>query len=114
MGHGNQSEIETETMPRRVKSAGGLFVKLGNHKLTVPLTTIIVGALTALGTACQVVKTDRAEILARIDNQERTAADLGRRLEVEQVVLAEIRTQLARIDARVAEVQVTLMRGGRP
>jgi hypothetical protein len=28
-------------------------------------------------------------------------------------VLLEIRTQLVRIDARVAEVQVTLMRGGR-
>jgi hypothetical protein len=107
----SESDIETEQIRR--KKSDGVLVKIGNHKLTVPVATIIGGALTALATAYQVVKNDRAEILARLDTQERCAADLSRRLEVEQVVLAEIRTQLARIDARVAEVQVTLMRGGR-
>jgi hypothetical protein len=104
-----ERDIETEQIQRK-RSETGLLVKLGNHKLTVPVTSIIGGALVALGTAYQVVKNDRAEILARLDAQERCAADLSRKLELEQVVLSEIRTQLARIDARVAEVQVTLMR----
>jgi hypothetical protein len=106
-----ESDIETEQIPR--KRTSGILVRIGNHKLTVPAATIISGALIALGTAYQVVKNDRAEILSRLDAQERCAADLSRKLELEQVVLSEIRTQLARIDARVAEVQVTLMRAGR-
>jgi Tfp pilus assembly protein PilO len=93
---------------------GGLLVKLGNHRLTVPVATIMLGVLTALGTAYQVVANDRSAILARIEAQERMTVDLSRKLELEQVVLSEIRTQLARIDARVAEVQVTLMRASRP
>lgn len=104
-----ERDIETEQIPRK-RSEGGLLVKIGNHKLTVPVTTIIGGALVALGTAYRVVAADRADIIARLDAQERCAADLSRKLELEQVVLTEIRTQLARIDARVAEVQVTLMR----
>ena len=92
-----------EALGLRRSPLGGMVLVMG-----------VLGALTALGTAYQVVRNDRAEIIARIDAQERAAADLGRKLEVEQVVLAEIRTQLARIDARVAEVQVTLMRGNRP
>lgn len=105
----NEREIETETLTK----SGNVLVKIGSHKLTVPVATIILGALTALGTAYRVVAADREAIVARIDAQERTALDLSRKLEVEQVVLAEIRTQLARIDARVAEVQVTLMRSAR-
>jgi len=111
MGQGNQPESETEGMLRCVKSQG-VLVKIGQHRLTVPVTTVIVGALTALGTAYQVVRTDRAEILARLGRQEHAAAGLSCKLELEQALLAEIRTQLARIDVRVAEVQVTLMRGG--
>jgi hypothetical protein len=106
-----ESEIETEALARKTN---GILVKIGGHKLAIPLATVIVGTLTALGTAYRVVAADRAEILERVALLERTDADLARKLELEQVVLAEIRTQLARIDARVAEVQVTLMRGGRP
>jgi hypothetical protein len=108
----NESDIETETITRRGKDQG-ILVKIGNHKLTVPAATVIVAILGALGTAYRVVAAERAEALGRIECLERTTTTLGSKLELEQVVLAEIRTQLARIDARVAEVQVTLMRAGR-
>lgn len=103
----SERDIETET----ISKGGNVLVKIGSHKLTVPVATIILGALTALGTAYRVVSADREAIIARIEAQERCTMDMSRKLEVEQIVLAEIRTQLARIDARVAEVQVTLMRG---
>jgi Tfp pilus assembly protein PilO len=107
-----ESEIETENIPRKRSSEPGLLVKIGNHKLTVPVTTIIVGALTALGTAYRVVAADRAEVISRIDTLEKADQAQCQKQELQQLVLVEIRTQLARIDARVAEVQVTLMRSG--
>jgi hypothetical protein len=110
----DQHDIETDAIPRRRKSDNGILVKIGSHKLTVPVATVIIGTLTALGTAYRVVEADRAEILSRISMQERLTSELANKLEMEQIVLAEIRTQLARIDARVAEVQVTLMRGRQP
>lgn len=105
----HQREIETET----TRKDGGILVKIGGHKLTLPVTTVLAAVLGALGTAYRVVDAERTATLARIDALERCSVDLSRKLELEQVVLAEIRTQLARIDARVAEVQVTLMRSGR-
>jgi uncharacterized coiled-coil protein SlyX len=110
----DEHDIENEAIPRRRKSDNGVLVKIGNHRLTVPVATIVLGTLTALGTAYRVVEADRADILARISVQERLTSELSNKLEMEQIVLAEIRTQLARIDARVAEVQVTLMRGRQP
>jgi Tfp pilus assembly protein PilO len=110
----SQSDIETEQIKRpAAKSEQGILVKIGNHKLTVPVTTVITGALVALGTAYQVVKNDRAEVLQRIEALEKADTAQCQRQELQQLVLVEIRTQLARIDARVAEVQVTLMRSGR-
>lgn len=103
-----QRDIPTEALVKN----GGVMVRIGSHRLAIPAATIILAVMTALGTAYQVVKSDRAEIINRINALERCDENLSRKLELEQVVLAEIRTQLARIDARVAEVQVTLMRGG--
>ena len=112
-----ESDIDTEAIIRPTKS--GLLVRIGHHRLTVPAATIISCALLALGTAYQVVKNDRAEILDRIVALERSdlvleKADVEQRQrqELQQVVLVEIRTQLAMLNARVAEVQVTLMRRG--
>jgi hypothetical protein len=110
----DEHDIETEAIPRRRKTDNGILVKIGNHKLTVPIATVIAGTLTALGTAYRVVAADRDSILSRLDAQEKTSIELRQKLEMEQLVLAEIRTQLARIDARVAEVQVTLMRSRQP
>jgi hypothetical protein len=42
-----ERDIETEQITRK-RSENGLLVKLGNHKLTVPVTSIIGGALVAL------------------------------------------------------------------
>jgi Tfp pilus assembly protein PilO len=108
----SERDIETEQIKRPAKSEPGILVKIGNHKLTVPVATVISGALVALGTAYQVVKNDRAEVLGRLDALERADTAQCQKQELQQLVLVEIRTQLARIDARVAEVQVTLMRGG--
>jgi len=103
-----ERDIETETI-----RAPGVLVKIGQHKLTVPVATIATATLAALGTAYQVVSNDRAAAWAAIHALQDQNVNMGQKLELEKVVLAEIRTQLVRIDARVAEVQVTLMRGGR-
>jgi len=105
---------DSDIVPVVRPAKGGVLVKIGNNRLTVPTATILTGALVALGTAYEVVKRDRADIIARIDALEKADAVQRQKLEMQQLVLVEIRTQLARIDARVAEVQVTLMRGGRP
>ena len=105
----DSSEAKTDRMAKGIDS---VLLKIGNHKLTVPVTTLALGILTALGTAYTVVKNDRADILGRIDSLEKADTAQSQKQELQQIVLVEIRTQLARIDARVAEVQVTLMRGG--
>ena len=112
-----ESDIDTEAIIRPTKS--GLLVRIGHHRLIVPAATVISCALLALGTAYQVVSGDRAEIIDRIVALERSDLALEKadveqrqRQELQQVVLFEIRTQLAMLNARVAEVQVTLMRRG--
>jgi Tfp pilus assembly protein PilO len=109
----DESNIETEAITRGRKN-NDLLVKIGNHKLTIPVATIVLAVLTALGTTYRVLAADRDAVLARIELLEKADAAQSQKQELQQIVLVEIRTQLARIDARVAEVQVTLMRGGRP
>lgn len=103
------NEPSTEAIARK----GGVLIRLGSNRWTVPLGTILTGALVALGTAYQVVKNDRDAIHDRIAALEKAHQATENKLAVEAVTLANIQTQLARIDARVAEVQVTLMRGPR-
>ena len=112
-----ESDIDTEAIIRPTKS--GMLFRIGRHRLIVPAATVISCALLALGTAYQVAKNDRAEIIDRIVALERSDTTLEKadvaqcqRQELQQVVLIEIRTQLAMLNARVAEVQVTLMRRG--
>lgn len=102
MGH----QPDTEAVVK-----GNVLLKMGQHKLTIPVATIILAVLGALGTAYRVVANEREEAWAAIAALKQQDQALAQKQELEQVVLAEIRTQLARIDARVAEVQVTLMRG---
>lgn len=102
------SEASTEAIVK-----GGVIVKVGRSKWAVPTASIIGAILAALGTAYQVVSSEREKVWATIAALQAQDQSISQKLELEQVVLAEIRTQLSRIDARVAEVQVTLMRGGR-
>jgi len=67
----------------------------------------------ALLAAWGYVKTERDDLRASDSAAFAQIAECKAQLATNQVVLNEIRTQLARIDARVAEIQVTLMRGGR-
>jgi hypothetical protein len=113
----DQRHVDTE--PAIERKPGGIIVSIGRSRWTVPTVTILGAALTALGTAYKVAASERAAVwdaieVGRASDAEgrRRDAELSQRLEIEQVMLAEIKTQLARIDARVAEVQVTLMRGG--
>ena len=92
----------------------GVLVRFGNHKLTVPAATVIAAILGAIGAAYRVVASDRAEILEHQAKQDARVYDLERKMENEQATLMAIRADLARVDARVAEVQVTLMRRGNP
>lgn len=102
------SQEETEKIVK-----GNVLVKVGTHKLTIPIATVILAILGALGTAYRVVQSERQDAWDAIHKLETQDLIISQKLELEQVVLAEIRTQLVRIDARVAEVQVTLMRGSR-
>lgn len=105
----SERDIDTET----IRKPKGAFVQIAGHRMALPIGTILVAILGSLGTAYQVVAADRDAVLARVSALEQCAVDLRNKREVDQTVLLEIRTQLVRIDARVAEVQVTLMRGGR-
>ena len=104
----SESDIEAAVL-RKHK---GAFVQIAGHRLTLPIGTILLAILGSLGTAYRVVAADRDAVLARLDTLEKADAAQCQKQELQQLVLVEIRTQLARIDARVAEVQVTLMRGG--
>jgi hypothetical protein len=102
------------------KAPAGVMIRIGQSRWTVPTVTIIMSCLSALGIAYRIVDGERKAIWQAIEQAQKRDEELqqrdrelNQRMEIEQVVLADIRTQLARIDARVAEVQVTLMRGGR-
>ncbi len=102
-------DIETDVIRR----PRGAFVQIAGHRLTLPVGTIVLAILGSLGTAYRVVSADRDAVLSRLAALEKADAEQCQKQELQQIVLVDIRTQLARIDARVAEVQVTLMRGAR-
>lgn len=103
-------EIHTEQIRRK---AQGIAVQIGNNRWTVPTLTVIAAVLGALGTAYRVVEGERAQVWEAINRVEKQQQATDAKLAIEAVTLTNIQVQLARIDARVAEVQVTLMRGGR-
>ena len=105
----SERDIETDV----IRKPKGAFVQIAGHRLTLPVGTIVLAILGSLGTAYRVVAADRDAVLSRLDALEKADAAQCQKQEMQQLVLVEIRAQLARIDARVAEVQVTLMRAGR-
>ena len=105
----DQRDIETDV----IRKPRGVFLQVAGHRLTLPVGTIVLAILGSLGTAYRVVAADRDAVIARLDALEKADVAQCQRQEMQQIVLVDIRTKLARIDARVAEVQVTLMRGAR-
>ena len=93
--------------------ASGVMIRFGRHALTLPVATVLAAMLAALGGAWSVVASDRAKGIARIEALEERVDIQNIKLEITYSVLVDIRAQIARVDARVAEVQVTLMRRDR-
>jgi hypothetical protein len=119
----NQRDVETDRIEKT-----GVIVKIGRSKWTVPTATIVSALLIAAGTAWKIVDNERQAIhaaiaanraaaeardeacLAKISEARSQAEQIGQKLGQQEVLLTEIRAGLSRLDARVAEVQVTLMR----
>lgn len=97
-------------MPR---PAGGVVIKAFGHRFVIPTLTILGACLSAGIGAYQVVTAYAQEYRDRIRIAEEKIAELEQSRKVDQAVLYQIQTSLARIDARVAEIQVTLMRARR-
>lgn len=97
-------------MPR---PAGGVVIKAFGHRFAIPTLTILGACLSAGIGAYQVVATYAEGYRERIRQAEERIAELEQARKVDQAVLYQIQTSLARIDARVAEIQVTLMRARR-
>lgn len=111
------AEATTEPIPRRDREPS-VKLSAGGFQWKVPLVTILGACIAAGGGAWQVVSSDRAsfrqadaDLAARIEVQAEQVRACKAQLATNEVMLSDIRAQLARIDARVAEVQVTLMRG---
>lgn len=94
----------------RKPSAGGVVVKAFGHRFAIPTVTILGACLSASVAAYQVVTSYADTYRDRIRVAEEKIAELEQARKVDQAVLVQIQTSLARIDARVAEIQVTLMR----
>lgn len=110
------AEAPTEQMTR---AGSGIMLKVGRWRWSIPAATVLSAGLMAAGGAWSVVANERAAIRAaderlaeRIEAQADQIRACKAQLATTEVVLAEIRASCARIDARVAEVQVTLMRQG--
>lgn len=99
----------------------GVLVKIGSHRLTIPLATIGTSIGAALLAAWGWIRSERADLIAADTANAQAVATVAKQLaevsakqQTSDVILADIRNQLARIDARVAEIQVVLMQGHRP
>lgn len=115
----HQRDIDTAVV-RKSSSEAGVIVRIGNSKWTVPTASVIAAALAGLGAAWGYVRSERDDLRAadhalacKIEAVEAQSAQA-------QIVLAQIQTSLVdlksgqqRLDARVAEVQVTLMQAAR-
>ena len=109
-------ERSTDTMfamqaiPEKGRPAGGVVIKAFGHRFAIPTLTILGACLSAGIAAYQVVRSYAADYAHRIDVAEARIVELEQARKIDQAVLYQIQTSLARIDARVAEIQVTLMR----
>lgn len=95
------------------RPAGGVVIKAFGHRFAIPTLTIMGACLSAGIGAYKVVESYASEYATRIRMAEDRIAELEQARKVDQAVLYQIQTSLARIDARVAEIQVTLMRASR-
>lgn len=95
------------------RPAGGVVIKAFGHRFAIPTLTILGACLSAGIGAYQVVSAYASEYASRIRMAEERIAELEQARKIDQAVLYQIQTSLARIDARVAEIQVTLMRARR-
>lgn len=109
-------ERSTDTMaavhpgaPAR-KPSGGIVVKAFGHRLAIPLATVGSAILGAGVVAYEAADRTITAYQVRIEALEGRATKLENSQALNAQTLAQIQTSLARIDARVAEVQVTLMR----
>ena len=114
-----QRDIDTEVVLKRPSEAG-IIVRVGKSKWAVPTASVIAAAMAGLGAAWGYVRSERDDLRAadralacKIEAMEAQSAQA-------QIVLAQIQTSLVdlksgqqRLDARVAEVQVTLMQAAR-
>lgn len=98
------------TPEKKAKPAGGVVIKAFGHRFAIPTLTILGACLSAGIAAYQVVRSYAEDYAHRIDLAEARIVELEQARKIDQAVLYQIQTSLARIDARVAEIQVTLMR----
>lgn len=92
------------------KPGGGVVVKAFGHRLAIPTATVITAIMGAMAITYEAADRHLEAYKARIDALEAKTAKLESAHALNAQALAQIQTSLARIDARVAEVQVTLMR----
>jgi hypothetical protein len=100
--------------PSPWKNGGdGLEIKAAGKRFFVPMA-YIGSAILAAGTAAYGVTSKTLEgYNARLLEVEKDNVAQSQAQQLDHALLLEIRAQLARIDARQAEIQVTLMRHGR-
>jgi hypothetical protein len=106
----DQSTDTLAIVQGKPKPAGGVVIKAWGHRFAIPTLTILGACLSAGVGAYQVVTTYADSYRERIRVVEERIAELEQARKIDQAVLVQIQTSLARIDARVAEIQVTLMR----
>lgn len=100
-------------LPRRSPASAtmqGVVIKAFGHRFALPMATVAAAFLGAGGIAYNAAEAKVDEYETRIATLEKRAVALENAHQLNAQTLAQIQTSLARIDARVAEVQVTLMR----
>lgn len=126
-----EARKRTDTAMHSAKAAtAGLVVRLGSSRWVIPtaglltlLGAVITGVWNLAQARVEAYEGRVAAIEAAVVKAETSAHDHAAEYDLRfqrldaanrsnELLLAEIRSQLVRIDARVAEVQVTLMRRG--
>jgi hypothetical protein len=104
----DQREIPTERITK-----DSVQLKVGTHRLVLPVSTVVASLLAALGAAYEVVRRERAAMCERIAAVELLAAKLDHQREIADVRGAEVQASLARIETQLAELRSELLRRSR-
>ena len=91
----------------------GLEIRVGKYRWHVALASLGGILCAACGVAYEVTARSLESYNSRLSEAEKASVRHEQALALDHALLLEIRAQLARIDARQAEIQVTLMRHGR-